>query len=155
MTGLRFSPVAGLYRTAADWSDQIKGIDNASEADSYKLRVGRTSHALTFEMSDGQGHKGHLKFMVPLHVRKFHVHTKPELPKGDGYVPTVLYKEWRLAGVITGDGMFAFQDAAKARLIFHGQGNACTSEDQFTHWTLEAEEEGVRFRFFGRLIVTP
>ena len=82
MTGLRFGTVAGLYRTAADWSDQIKGIDNASEADSYKLRVGRTSHSLTFEMSDEQGHKGHLKFMVPLHVRKFHVHTKPELPKG-------------------------------------------------------------------------
>lgn len=155
LKALRFGSNANLYCTAADWSEQVKGIKNPKEACSYELNVGRTIQKLSFEMSDRQGHKGRLTFMLPLEVHKFHAHTKPEIRKGAGYVPTVLYKEWRLMGVITGDGMFTFKQPAKAQLIFHGKGNGCTSEDQFTNWTLEAAEQGVRFRFFGRLAAPP
>lgn len=153
LAAVKFDGKARLYATAADWTEQIKGITNPAKSDTYDLKTSRTARAWTFVLSDTKGHKGRLTVRTPAKIHKFHADTKPQARTSGGYVPTKLYKEWRLAGSVTGAGMFTFKKSAKsqAKLILHGTGNGCTSADQFTNWTLDVAGRGVQFRFFGTL----
>jgi hypothetical protein len=150
---VRFGGKARLYTTAADWAEQIRGITNRDESDTYDLKISRTARAWTFELSDDKGHKGRLTFRLATSIHKFHADTKPQAKISGRYFPTNLYKEWRLAGGVIGNGMFTFKKSTKSRveLILHGSGNGCTSVDQFNNWTLDVVGRGVHFRFFGAL----
>jgi hypothetical protein len=148
---LRFDKRADLYTTAADWSEQIKGIANPAQSSVYRLKVIRTRSSMAFDLSDKAGHAGRLTFQLPGELRKFHADTNPQPQKDGNYIPTKLYKEWQLTGAIVGDRMFNFKKQVKAHLIFHGRGNGCTSSEQFTNWTLDVKGTDAGFRFFGRL----
>ena len=64
-----------------------------------------------------------------------------------------LYKEWRITGKTSGTGAF---EAANGReqlltLVLQGRGNACTSPNDFTHWTLVMEGPKANYLLFGDL----
>lgn len=153
LESVRFAAKARLYTTAADWDEQVKGITNPAQSDTYSLTFSRTARDWTFEFKDTGGAKGKLNFRLPANVYKLHADTKPQARTPSNNTPTRLYKEWRLDSSIAGTGMFTFKKSAngRAQFILHGTGNGCTSPDQFTNWTLDVTGNGVQFRFFGRL----
>ena len=53
----------------------------------------------------------------------------------------------------TGDGLFkaAVTRNTKITLALHGRGNACTSADQFTDWTLQVYGPPGKFTLYGKL----
>jgi hypothetical protein len=131
----------------AGWPDGVKGI--ADPQTEYAVTYSVMKDVVTFTFKD-QGKTGALSFAMPKTLEVFAVDRKPGASGGD---PT-LYKEWRLTSAVTPTGIFASANSKTppiARLIFHGEGNACTDATQFTHWTLVVKGPNADFTFFGSL----
>ena len=45
LAAVKFEGKARLYTTAADWAEQIKGITNPAESDTYDLKASRTARS--------------------------------------------------------------------------------------------------------------
>jgi hypothetical protein len=152
--GLVFDPAATLYSTAADWTEQVRGIDNPAQSYDYTLKLEKDGRVWRFDLTDAAGHRGSLSFRRPAQLRKLHIDTAPQPPDEGQSTNVSLYKEWRLQGPVRGNGMFTLgrTHRAEATLILHGSGNNCTDSSQFGNWTLDVTGEGVRFRFFGKLV---
>jgi hypothetical protein len=129
---MRFAGAAKLMTGEAD--PFIKGVADASE--SYKVAVRRQKDRMVFAFRDDKGRDGTLTLVMPKTISIFEVDPRgAEKDKRNG--PT-LYKEWKLTANAAGDGLFRaiVHPGQKLTLILHGQGNSCTSPDQFTDWTL-------------------
>lgn len=147
-----FSPDVSQHTTAAEWEDTVKGMDPKSADAEFSLKVQKSKAVWQFQF--GGPMSGVLQFSVPKRVHKFHAHRKPQILKPADYRSPRLYKEWRLAGDLVGNGVFTFSGKTKAVLILHGEGNSCSDVSQFTNWTLDVEENSAQFRFFGRLVTS-
>jgi hypothetical protein len=145
---VRFANTAKLYLTAAGF-DGVSGVRDP--ADTYALVQTRLGDVLTFAFKDAKGNAGTLAFTLPAKVDEFFV--DPHDGKQTGAGGPLLYKEWRLASPLTATGIFQPSAAGSptVRLILHGRGNACTSADQFSAWTIVVSGPKAGFSLFGAL----
>lgn len=105
-------------------------IEGATDPDEvYDLLVTRTKDRWTFSFRDGKGHSGTLTLALPKTISIFEV---------DPRRGSALYKERKLTANAAGDGLFRATSGANQKItpVLHGRRNACTSAEQFTHWTL-------------------
>ena len=144
-----FARPAKLFVGPADAGTRIRGVPDASE--NYDVTVTRANERMTFSFRDDKGRTGTLSFLMPATIGVFEVDPRGDT-KDNGLGPA-LYKEWRLANYAAGDGLFkaAINRNTRATLIIHGRGNACTSYEQFTDWTLQLSGPRGRFSFYGAL----
>jgi hypothetical protein len=145
---LRFADTAQLYIGVGD-ADDIKGI--ASPTGDYSLQAGWRNDMLELSFRDRKGNAGTLSLKRPPTISIFEVDTRVNRDKGLG---PGLYKEWRIAAPAAGTGIFTpgLGPQQFIDLIFHGQGNSCTSASDFTHWTLEMRGPKATYRLFGELV---
>ena len=88
---------------------------------------------------------------MPSRLAQFGVDPRFEGARSAGGGP-LLYKEWRLKSPVELSGIVAEgSKKADATLILHGQGNGCTTADDFTHWTLQVSGVDVDFTLLGKL----
>lgn len=147
---IRLAPDARLYTDAADWEEAILGFNNPDRSTDYAVTLARDAGRWTVTFADAKGNSGSIVVTLPERIEIFAADPTP----GDGSgTNTTLYKEWRLSGPMYGTGMFELRTRGLVRpqFIFHGRGNGCTFAEQFTHWTLDVNGPGARYRFFGRL----
>jgi hypothetical protein len=141
---LRFDAVANVYTEAGE--DAVKGISNP--ADEYSLTLSRQARRWDLKYRDKQGRTGTLTLTIPTTAVQFGVDTH-EAQGGE----TVLYKELRLTGALTGSGIFKSGSTpqTKFRLILQGRGNNCMAAEDFKHWTLQIFGPRASYTFYGSL----
>lgn len=142
---------AQLYRTAADWGEAIRGLNNPDKSETYTVRMERSGDRWTLAFKDAPGNGGTIAITLPEAFEYFFADMRPgDVTKIDD---VRLYKEIRVAGAFHGTGMFALKTRGRVRaeFIFHGHGSGCTFPDQLHHWTLTVRGPGARYRFFGKL----
>ncbi len=129
---------------------RIRGIKDAGE--NYKVEVTRSQDLMTFTFKDEQGRSGMLAFRMPATIQIFEVDPRTVV-NAQGQGPA-LYKEWKITAYTTkGDGLFkaAVTRNTKITLVLHGSGNACTTADQFTAWTMLVFGPANKFTLYGTL----
>ena len=142
---------ATLFRSAADWEEVVRGLNNPDKSEAYRVSLKRTPQTWTFEFADDKGNTGSIVMRLPREFELFGTDMRP------GETQTIdrvtLYKELRITGTMTGAGMFALKGKGtrRATVIFQGQGSGCTFAADFHHWRLIATGPGVRYSFFGPL----
>ena len=144
---IRFSRSATTY-VGAGGLDGVLGITSPSTA--YGLKQARSGRRWTFRLtSPGERTRGTLSFVLPASALVFATDLRNgRTSMGGG---PLLYKEWRLAGTVSGTGDFLPRTTATYRLILHGRGNVCLDARDFTRWTLQVRGAGARFTLFGSL----
>jgi hypothetical protein len=145
---MRFSKVAKLRIGVAD-DESIKGVEDAGE--SYQLDVSRQKDRQVFSFSDEKGRTGTLALAAPKTISIFEV--DPRGAEKDSGLGPNLYKEWKMTANAAGDGLFRGSVGAgqKMTLVLHGRGNACSSADHFTDWTLLVYGPAGAFTMYGAL----
>jgi hypothetical protein len=142
---LKFDALATTYMDAGG-EDSIEGVSNVADAYTLSLSKGRGRWLLNFK--DKAGRTGTLALTVPNALTNFgaDIHDSPE--GGE----TMLYKEWRLTGAVTGTGVFKKGSTPRTRyrLVFQGRGNNCTSAETFSNWTLQVFGPGASYSFYGK-----
>jgi hypothetical protein len=144
--GMEFGPKARLFLTDAG-DDQVKGISTVAEEYAATVKLDKKRWGLKFRAEDGK--TGSLTLTVPTKVTDFDVDIH-DGKKSTGNGP-LLYKEWRMEGAVTGDGIF---HKAKARytLVFQGRGNRCDNGNDFTHWRLAVTGKNIDYSLRGELV---
>ena len=146
---MRFAKEAKLVIGTAEDNSRIKGVKEAGE--NFQLEASRPKERMALTFRDEKGRTGTLSFRMPATISIFEVDPRgAETDKGLG--PS-LYKEWTLTAHATGDGLFkaAVTRNSKMTLVLHGRGNACTSAEQFTDWTLQVYGQPGKFTLYGKL----
>ncbi len=145
---IRFEESAFVYVGAGD-VDSIEGIEKASEL--YTVTVMQDDAGITLSFKDDKSGGGALTLKRPATVSIFEVDPR-ETDEPGGFGPK-LYKELSLSGPASGTGAFAegVKGGATMTLIFHGQGLACMSADEFTAWTLVVTGPNGDYSLLGRL----
>ena len=148
LEGMKFSSSARLYLTDAG-EDAVKGISHVTEDYNLTAAFEARRWRLTFRSADGNS--GTLTLPMPAKVSTL----AADIHDGEPGAAPTLYKEWRLEGVATGDGIFraGFAAPVKYALVLQGRGNRCDSADDFTHWRLEVSGKKASYAFFGDLVV--
>ena len=131
--------------------EAVAGI--ATPSDSYDLTAKWVDNLLVFSFRDKAGRSGTLALARPKTVSLFEVDPRDSPDVGQG--PT-LYKEWRLSSPATASGVFAAGAGSRQMLtlIIHGRGNNCTSDIDFSHWTLVMQGPKANYTLFGNLVTT-
>jgi hypothetical protein len=147
---LHFAKAAKMAVGEKPEDKRIRGIKDAGE--NYKVEVTRNQDLMTFTFKDEQGRPGMLAFRMPATINIFEVDPRT-IVSAQGQGPA-LYKEWRITAYTTrGDGLFkaAVTRNTKITLVLHGSGNACTTADQFTAWTMQVVGPANKFTLYGTL----
>lgn len=147
---MEFAPAAKLFLVdGPEPEEQVKGL--ASISDSYALSAVTEAKQWRLKFRTEEGQSGELILALPAAVAKFAADIHNGETNGAG--EPLLYKEWRLEGRATGNGMFKESFAAPTRysLVFQGRGNRCDNADDFTHWRLEISGKKAAYAFFGEL----
>lgn len=146
LSDIQFGPVANLYVDPCDL-ECVEGVGDPSYT--YDLIVKRQAEGLNFALvgKDNES-RGAIRLQLPDTIETFATDPAPD----PSTMSPILYKEWRLATVPSGDGAFgAVTKGHTAELVLIGRGNSCDSDADFTHWILDARGDGVGFRLFGAL----
>jgi hypothetical protein len=140
---VRFATVAELLVGPAGFPG-VKGISNPSQR--YGVSQSRRGRHWVFTFTAPGGRSGTLSFRLPQRAVTFGVDTR------DGPRETV-YTEYRLAGPVSGTGVFERGMAGKPQfhLILQGRGGLCFSAEQFDHWTLQVSGRSAGYTLFGPL----
>lgn len=148
LEALRFDERAALATRELDVEGlPLPSYDDSQDFFGYKMKTVFEADRWTFTLSDSGTPQGTIVFQVPATLEQFVVDPRDTGRHARAGGP-VLYKEWRLKGSVVVDG----KTRAPASLILHGRGNACSSEADFGHWTLDVEGGGVRFMLIGDLV---
>jgi len=146
---IRFAPSARLLADPG-FPDSVKGVSRPSGG-AYRVRLQLSGRALRFDVVDPEGRAGAITLALPRRMTRFEVDPRLEAPSSN-HGPT-LYKEWQIAGAANLSGIFeAGRGQPQARLVLHGQGNTCTTADDFAHWTLKVTGAGAAFSFLGDIV---
>lgn len=141
-----FGPEANTYMTEAG-EDTVKGISPV--ADKYRLSLTKNGRRWTLTFKDEKGNTGTLSFVIPAKMVSFVVDRQDgEESAGGG---PLLYHEWRLAGPVTGTGIFRKGATAgtKFHLVLQGTGNSCVDAATLTSWNLQVTGPRADFAFYG------
>ncbi len=140
---LQYSPTAKLTLGGAGF-DIIKGLDSQSET--YTLSHSKNNRSWNFRFTDTKGKTGNLSFSLPPQKTEFGTdfYDKPMADER-------LYKEVRLTGKLTGNGIFAsgINNDSRYKLILQGRGNYCLSANDFKHWILQISGPRSSYSFYG------
>jgi hypothetical protein len=147
LEALRFGDAAKLFLGEAD-ADSVKGIANPSA--NYVLKAAWQDKGIVFALTNEQGQAGALTLQLPGKISIFEVDPRDGPDQGTG---PALYKEWKLTGKVAGSGAFSAGAGADQllTLIVQGRGNSCTSDSDFTHWTLVMQGPKANYSLFGEL----
>jgi hypothetical protein len=145
---LRYGGKAKLFIAHGDIA-AIEGI--ATPSDSYDLSAKWVDNLLVFSFRDSGGGTGTLALARPKTISLFEIDPRDSPDIGQG--PT-LYKEWKLSSPAAASGVFAASMGPRQMLtlIIHGRGNNCTSDIDFSHWTLEMQGPRANYMLFGNLV---
>lgn len=148
LKALRFAGTAELYMDESD-SGGYTGID--SELSEYTLKADWQGNRIVFTLDDGHGYAGTLALDLPGKISIFEVDPRNSKDAGAG---PLLYKEWKVTGKAYGSGKFASGAGPQQllTLIAQGSGTACTSAEDFSHWTLVMQGPKANYTFFGELV---
>jgi hypothetical protein len=146
INSLQFAPNPKLFFNASG-DDGIRGISPISS--SYTLSVTKKQRNWNLLFKDGSGKTGNLNFTIPQSMVDFRTHFFGNQEGGGG--GPVLYKEFRLEGKVTGNGIFSrgITSDAKYRLVLQGKGGNCTVGSEFKSWNLQVFGSRARFSFYG------
>ncbi|PAX60334.1 hypothetical protein CK510_02380 [Brunnivagina elsteri CCALA 953] len=143
---LQFTPTAKIYQSAR--GENI-GVD--SNSTNYTLSLTKKQRIWNFLFKDEQGKTGTLSLTIPTNgvTFKTDLYEKPQAG-GSG---TQLYKELRLEGKVTGNGIFAKGIApnTKFRLVLQGRGGACMTAEDFKTWNLQIFGSHGNYSFYSSL----
>ena len=144
---MRFAPAARLFLTDAG-EDAVKGLSSISQENNLTAVLEPKRWRLTFRTEDEQS--GVLTIPLPARMTAL----AADIHDGEPGASPRLYKEWRLEGAASGDGIFkaGFTAPARYTLIFQGRGNRCDNGADFTHWRLEIAGGKASYAFFGELL---
>jgi hypothetical protein len=140
---LQFAPTAKRYLTAGE---DNTGIDpNSIE---YTLTLTKKQRKWIFLFKDERGKTGTISLTIPVQGTAFKTDLYDRTP---GSNSTLLYKELRLEGKVTGDRIFAksITPDTKFRLILQGRGNNCTSAEDFKTWNLQIFGTRSNYSFYS------
>jgi hypothetical protein len=143
---LQFSPTAKLYQTAGDGS-----IGIASDSTNYSLSLTKKQRTWNFLFKDKQGKIGTLSLNIPASGVTFKTDLYDKIQGGGG--GPQLYKELRLEGKVTGNGIFAkgITPDTKFRLVLQGRGGACMTAEDFKTWNLQIFGSRANYSFYSSL----
>lgn len=141
--GVKFANTAKVYLTAAGF-ETIKGLE--SDTDTYTLSLSKNKRIWNLKLTDKKGKTGNLSLTLPTKA-VFFATDLYDRPTPDSR----LYKEVRLEGGITGNGIFAKGIArnTKYRLILQGRGNICLNTGDFKNWRLQVSGPQASYSLYG------
>ena len=145
---MRFGDQAFLFLTERDLEEDSRGIADPkleyTLSDSLAGRIWR----LLFK---DNSRSGTLNLTLPLQMESFSVDLQ-DGEKSPGGGP-LLYKEWRLMGLVKGTGFFKSGIIGPTRynLILQGRGNGCNNAEDFKSWRLEISGKKAQYAFYGKL----
>ena len=147
---LRYGSTATLFTGERDVA-AIEGITRPSG--SYDVNVTWVDNLLVFTFRDKAGAAGMLTLTRPKTVSLFEIDPRDGPDLGQG--PT-LYKEWKVSSPAAASGVFApgMGPRQMLTLIIQGRGNNCTSDIDFSHWTLVMQGPNANYTLFGNLVTT-
>jgi hypothetical protein len=141
---LKFSPNVKIYQSP---SGENPGV--ASNSVNYTLSLSKKQRVWNFLFRDEKGKTGTLTLTIPNGGTSF----KTDLydnKRGGGGGP-LLYKELRLEGRVTGNGIFSqgITPDTRFRLILQGRGGNCMSAEEFKTWNLQVLGSRANFSFYS------
>jgi hypothetical protein len=145
---IRFGNQASLFITERDLEEDSRGIVDPkleySMSDSLAGRIWR----LLFK---DNSRSGGLNLTLPSLMERLSVDLQ-DGQKSAGGGP-LLYKEWRLQGLVSGSGFFRAGIVGPTRynLILQGRGNGCDNAEDFKSWRLEVSGKKAQYAFYGKL----
>ena len=145
---IRFNEKASLFATERGLEDDAVGITDPKQdyvlTDSLSARVWR----LLFK---DNSRSGMLKLSLPAHMESFQVDLQDGQTSAGG--GPLLYKEWRLRGLVTGTGFFrsGIVGPTQYQLVLQGRGNGCDNAEDFKSWHLEVTGKKAQYAFYGKL----
>ena len=145
---IRFGNQASLFTTARDLEEDSRGIVDPkleySLSDSLAGRIWR----LLFK---DNSRSGGLNLTLPSLMERINVDLQDGQKSGGG--GPLLYKEWRLQGLVSGSGFFRSGIVGPTRynLILQGRGNGCDNAEDFKSWRLEISGKKAQYAFYGKL----
>lgn len=145
---IRFGTQASLYITEADLEEVSRGIvDPKLEYSLSDSLAGRVWRLLFKEES----RTGSLNLTLPSMMERLNIDLQ-DGQKSAGGGP-LLYKEWRLQGLVSGSGFFRSGIVGPTRynLILQGRGNGCDNAEDFKSWRLEISGKKAQYAFYGKL----
>ncbi len=145
---IRFGDQASLYITEADLEEVSLGIVDPKLE--YALNGSLAGKIWRLLFKDN-ARSGGLNLSLPLQMESFRADLQ-DGQKSDGGGP-LLYKEWRLKGLVTGSGFFRSGIVGPTRydLVFQGRGNGCDNAEDFKSWRLEISGKKAQYAFYGKL----
>lgn len=145
---IQFGNQANLYITEADLEEVSRGIvDPKLEYLLSGSLAGRVWRLLFKEES----RTGSLNLTLPSMMERLSIDLQ-DGQKSAGGGP-LLYKEWRLQGLVSGSGFFRSGIVGPTRynLILQGRGNGCDNAEDFKSWRLEISGKKAQYAFYGKL----
>jgi hypothetical protein len=140
---LKFSPGAKLLQTARGENTGV-----ASNSVNYALSVTKKQRVWNLSFKDEKGKTGTLSLVIPKNGISFKTDLYDKRGPGGG---PLLYKEFRLEGQVTGNGIFSkgITPGTKFRLVLQGRGGACMIAEDFKTWNLQVFGSRANFAFYS------
>ena len=148
---MRFGDSAILFTSEADIEDMATGIINPK--DNYKFNGSLAGRVWKLTFRDGPN-VGSLSFSMPFRMQTLKFDLRNGEKSGGG--GPLLYKEWRLEGMVNGTGIFrpGLVGPTRYSLIFQGRGNSCDNAGDFNAWRLEVKGKKADYAFYGDMKIT-
>jgi hypothetical protein len=142
INSLLFSPSAKILQTDSDYN---VGLSNSVD---YNLSLSKNQRRWNFQFKDEQGKMGTLIITIPANAVFFKTDLYAQQGGGGG---TLLYKELRLEGRVTGNGIFAkgITPDTRFHLVLQGRGNNCMTAEDFNNWNLQVFGSRSKYSFYG------
>lgn len=141
---------ARLY-TDAGYPETIKGINPLG--DSFTANGSLSGSLWKFIFKDEKAKSGELDLVKPISMTEFMVDQNPLADETTE--PVNLYTEWRFKyAVKNANGIFRAGMSPKTEyfLVLQGNGNRCTSAENFRSWRLEISGAKADYAFFGKIM---
>jgi hypothetical protein len=145
---MRFGSKAFLLSTEAGPEEDGRGLSNPKV--DYALNGSMTKNSFRLTFRDGS-QSGVLTLPIPINMENYKVDIHDGQQSGGG--GPLVYKEWRLEGLVNGTGIFkpGLVGPTKYFLVLQGRGNNCDNAEDFTDWRVEIKGKKARYAFFGKL----
>lgn len=145
---IRFGEKASLFATERGLEEDALGIADPKE--DYVLSGSLAGRIWRLLFKDNS-RSGMLKLSRPAQMESFKVDLQDGQTSAGG--GPLLYKEWRLRGLVSGTGFFrsGIVGPTRYQLVLQGRGNGCDNAEDFKSWHLEVAGKKAQFAFYGKL----
>ncbi|HLO84679.1 MAG TPA: hypothetical protein VK203_06650 [Nostocaceae cyanobacterium] len=142
INSLKFATSAKIRQTPRG-----ENVGVTSNSTNYNLTITKSQGRWNLNFKDAKGKTGTLTFTLPANG----VYFKNDSRESRQGQPVILYKEIRLEGKVSGNGIFAkgITPDTKLRLVLQGKGNNCNSAEDFKTWNLQVLGSRANYSFYG------